>query len=79
MDIYDKFIDIYKKAKGDMQKVRKEVWNKRWFFILKFSEFPMQIHYLNLTVYPVQKKRATLLSIISPLIFAMKHFQFLSY
>lgn len=74
MDIYDKLIGIYRKAKGDMEKVKKELWESRYFFILKLSEFPMQIHYLNLSFYPVQKKRATALSIISPLLFSMRHF-----
>ena len=41
LDIYEKFYDCVKKANGDREKLKQLLLEKKYFFILKFSEYPV--------------------------------------
>ena len=48
LEIIFEFIACRKRAKEQKQRVTEQIWKKKWFFLRKFSEFPMLIHYLDL-------------------------------
>ena len=53
MDIITEFLNCKERAKGDPDKFKAELLAKKYFFILKFAEYPMQIYYLQLKDFPV--------------------------
>ena len=48
MDIITEFLNCKDRAKGDLEKFKAELWAKKFFFLLKLSEYPMQVYYLQL-------------------------------
>lgn len=77
LDIYLAYYDCAVKAAGDNELQRKLLLAKKLLFISKFSEFPMQFHYLSVRWARWEKGDAAAIGIISPLIFMLKHFNIL--
>mmetsp|Transcript_3894 Transcript_3894/g.5184 ORF Transcript_3894/g.5184 Transcript_3894/m.5184 type:complete len:80 (+) Transcript_3894:430-669(+) len=78
MQIISEIFKCLAKARKEKLPVLKVFWDKRWFWVQKFSEYPMQVFYLDLSWYKVERAPVTVISITSPILFILKHFQFLT-